>query len=229
MNCIVTAGPTYEKLDQVRRLTNFSSGRLGTELANYLTDQGHAVTMLIGEEANYSGKRNAERVETFTTTEDLHDRLQAESGPSVHGVFHAAAVSDFTFGRIFTRSPQGKLIAVKSGKLSTRQGTLLAELTPTPKIIASLRSWFPQAKLIGWKYEVDGDRDTVLVAAQKQLQECLTDMCVANGPAYGAGFGLVASNGKNRHVPGAAKLFEALEKMLRQPAAVSRDDSALSR
>ena len=36
MNCIVTCGPTYEPLDEVRRLTNFSTGRLGTELANYL-------------------------------------------------------------------------------------------------------------------------------------------------------------------------------------------------
>jgi phosphopantothenoylcysteine decarboxylase/phosphopantothenate--cysteine ligase len=92
---------------------------------------------------------------------------------------------------------------------------LLAELTPTPKIIASLRSWFPQAKLVGWKYEVDGDRDTAIVAAQRQLQECLTDLCVTNGPAYGDGFGLVATNGKNRHVPGAPKLFESLEKLLR--------------
>ena len=215
MNCIVTAGPTYEKLDQVRRLTNFSTGRLGTELANYLTDQGHDVTMLIGAEANYSGKRKAQRIETFTTTEDLHDRLQAQAGPAVQGVFHAAAVSDFTFGKIFMRSSQGKLTAVKAGKISTSHGTLLAELTPTPKIIASLRSWFPQARLVGWKYEVDGDRDTVLVAAQRQLQECLTDVCVANGPAYGAGFGLVTSNGKSRHVPGPAKLFESLEKMLR--------------
>jgi phosphopantothenoylcysteine synthetase/decarboxylase len=215
MNCIVTAGPTYEKLDQVRRLTNFSTGRLGTELANYLTDQGHEVTMLIGAEANYSGKRKAQHIETFTTTADLHDRLQAQAGSAVQGVFHAAAVSDFTFGKVFTRSPQGKLTAIKSAKISTSHGTLLAELTPTPKIIASLRSWFPQARLAGWKYEVDGDRDTVLVAAQRQLQECLTDVCVTNGPAYGAGFGLVTSNGKNRHVPGPAKLFESLEKMLR--------------
>ena len=36
MNCIVTAGPTFEPLDDVRRLTNFSTGRLGTELANFL-------------------------------------------------------------------------------------------------------------------------------------------------------------------------------------------------
>ena len=214
MNCIVTAGPTYEKLDQVRRLTNFSTGRLGTELANFLTARGHMVSMLIGAEATYQGDRLAQRVETFTTTTDLHDRLQALAGPTVNAVFHAAAVSDFMFGKIFLRSPQGKLTTVKAGKLSTRQGTLLVELTPTPKIIVSLRSWFPQAKLIGWKYEVDGDRASCIAAAQKQIQECLTDICVANGPAYGSGFGMVPSNGKNRHVPGAARLFEALEKQL---------------
>src|SRR4029079_17977345 len=138
MRCIVTAGPTYENLDQVRRLTNFSTGRLGTELANYLTTRGHSVTMLIGAEATYSGKRRAQRVEVFTTTSDLHDRLQAQAGPAVNAVFHAAAVSDFTFGKIWSRSQQGKLTAVKAGKISTRQGTLLAELTPTPKIIGSL-------------------------------------------------------------------------------------------
>jgi len=41
MRCIVTAGPTYEPLDKVRRLTNFSSGRLGSELGDFLTDRGH--------------------------------------------------------------------------------------------------------------------------------------------------------------------------------------------
>jgi len=33
MKCIVTAGPTYEELDEVRRMANFSTGTLGTELA----------------------------------------------------------------------------------------------------------------------------------------------------------------------------------------------------
>ena len=48
MKCIVTAGPTYEELDDVRRLTNFSTGTLGTELANYLVDHGHEVELLRG-------------------------------------------------------------------------------------------------------------------------------------------------------------------------------------
>ena len=51
MHCLVTAGPTYETMDNVRRLTNFSTGRLGTELANFLAESGHNVTLLIGEQA----------------------------------------------------------------------------------------------------------------------------------------------------------------------------------
>lgn len=191
MNCVVTAGPTYETMDNVRRLTNFSTGRLGTELANFLTAQGHAVTLLRGEQATYCGQCSALRVKQFTTTEDLMANLEALAKLEVGAVFHAAAVSDFTFGKIWVRSEQGEMNEIKSGKISTRQGTLLAELVPTPKIIAKLRAWYPTAKLIGWKFEVEGDRATVLRAAANQLQECRTDYCVTNGPAFGPGFGLV--------------------------------------
>jgi phosphopantothenoylcysteine synthetase/decarboxylase len=169
---------------------------------------------LIGEQATYAGERRATQVENFTTTVDLRGRLQAESGTGVNAIFHAAAVSDFTFGKIWLRSAQGEMTEVKSGKISTRQGTLMAELVPTPKIIADLRDWFPQSKLIGWKYEVDGDRKSVIAAAVKQLSECLTDVCVANGAAYGEGFGIVTPNGKCAHIADIPALFEALEALL---------------
>ncbi|MEY2465668.1 MAG: phosphopantothenate---cysteine ligase [Verrucomicrobiota bacterium] len=214
MNCIVTAGPTYETLDNVRRLTNFSTGRLGTELANFLVERGHEVTLMIGEQSTYNGARNAQRIETFSTTEDLRDWLQAQSHRTVNAVFHAAAVSDFKFGKIWRRSPKGELTEVKSGKISTRQGTLLAELVPTLKIIGSLRDWFPKARLVGWKYEVDGDRADVIRAAEKQLAESVTDFCVANGRAYGEGFGLVNPSGNCVHLPNATALFRALEKFI---------------
>ena len=130
-------------------------------------------------------------METFTTTANLRDRLQALASPAIAAVFHAAAVSDFGFGKIWRRSAQGELTELTGGKLSTREGTLLAELTPTPKIIAELRQWFPTARLVGWKYEVDGGRAGVIRLAERQITDCRTDACVANGPAYGAGFGLV--------------------------------------
>ncbi len=211
MRCIVTAGPTYEPLDKVRRLTNFSSGRLGSELADFLTDRGHDVTLLIGEQATFHGERKVHLVETFTTTSDLGEHLRRRGGDSVDAVFHAAAVSDFKFGKIWVRSAQGDLTEMHSGKISTRQGTLLAELLPTQKIIAELRQWFPKARLVGWKFEVDGDRSIVIAQAEKQIAECRTDASVANGPAYGPGFGLVRAGGCI-HLADSAALFEALEK-----------------
>jgi phosphopantothenoylcysteine synthetase/decarboxylase len=215
MNCVVTAGPTFEALDNVRRLTNFSTGRLGTELANFLTARGHTVTLLLGEQATHGGARTPQHVERFTTTANLMEKLQALARHDIGAVFHAAAVSDFRFGKIWLRAPTGELSEVKAGKISTRSGSLLAELVPTPKIIAGLRYEFPRARLVGWKFEVDGDRASVLQSAEQQLRDCRTDACVANGPAYGAGFGLVTGAGGWLPLAGEAELFAALAELLR--------------
>ncbi|HYG21941.1 MAG TPA: phosphopantothenoylcysteine decarboxylase [Verrucomicrobiae bacterium] len=216
MNCIVTAGPTYEKMDQVRRLTNFSTGRLGIELARFLTERGHDVTLLVGEQATYGGERRANRIETFATTSDLREWFRALADAGAEAIFHTAAVSDFSFGKIWLRLPDGEMSELKSGKISTRQGTLMAELVPTPKIISELRDWYPKTQIIGWKYEVEGDQAAVIAAAARQLHECLTDACVANGPAYGEGFGIVVPNGKVTHLDTIPGLFDALEARVRK-------------
>ena len=213
MNCIVTAGPTFEPLDDVRRLTNFSTGRLGTELANFLAARGHRVALLIGESATYAGGRRAQVVKVFSTTADLRAKLKSFSGKKVDAIFHAAAVSDFTFGKMFTRDVAGRLQPfTPSQKISTRGGNLFVELVPTPKIIAELRGWFPRTKLIGWKFEADGERADALCAARKKIADCATDGCVANGPAYGKGFSLVTA-GAQKHFAAVEKLFAALEKV----------------
>ena len=216
MHCLVTAGPTFEPLDDVRRLTNFSTGRLGTELAGFLAARGHRVTLLVGEAATYAGPRRAARVKTFSTTADLRARIQAFSSKKVDAIFHAAAVSDFAFGQIFSESPNhpGEYRQLKGAKkISTRQGALLAELVPTPKIIAELRGWFPRTKIVGWKYEADGGRADALRAAGRQLTDCRTDFCVANGPAYGSGFNLASVAGQ-KHLATASRLFTALAGVL---------------
>jgi phosphopantothenoylcysteine decarboxylase/phosphopantothenate--cysteine ligase len=215
VNCIVTAGPTFEPLDQVRRLTNFSTGRLGSELVNFLGARGHETTLLIGEQATWRGERHARRVETFTTTANLRTHLQALASPAVGAVFHTAAVSDFSFGRVWCQPPQGGQTEVKSSKLPSREGTLLAELVPTPKVIAELRVWFPKALLVGWKYEVEGDRARAVHLAERQIAECRTDACVANGAAYGVGFGFVRGADNVAHLPDAPALFAALEEFMR--------------
>jgi phosphopantothenoylcysteine decarboxylase/phosphopantothenate--cysteine ligase len=100
-------------------------------------------------------------------------------------------------------------------KISTRRENLLTELVPTPKIITELRGWFPKTKIIGWKFESDGKRTKAIAAARKQIVECSTDACVANGPAYGSGFGLVTRRSKT-HLADATVLFEALERFARE-------------
>ncbi len=214
MNCLVTAGPTFEPLDKVRRLTNLSTGRLGTELANCLTAHGHEVTLLLGEQATHAGESKAKRVVRFTTTASLAEQLKKLSAEPVDAVFHAAAVSDFSFGKIWLRSEAGELSEITSGKFSTRHGTLLAELIPTPKVIADLRGWFPNAKLVGWKFEVAGGPEDVIQKAEDQLTDCDTNACVANGPAYGSGFGLVSGVGHCTHLKDSAALFASLEKLV---------------
>jgi phosphopantothenoylcysteine synthetase/decarboxylase len=231
-------------------LTNFSTGRLGTELARFLEGRGYDVKLLLGEQATYreaikadtisegqshpelplnvesadatvpltpalSPGRGSLKAEIFSTTSDLRERLRASASQPVNAVFHAAAVSDFGFGKIWARSAQGELKELKAGKIPTREGTLFAELLPTPKVIAELRQWFPVARLIGWKYEVDGTREDVIREAEKQLAVCLTDACVTNGPAYGEGFGLVQGGGDFKHLNDKTALFEALEKFVR--------------
>jgi phosphopantothenoylcysteine synthetase/decarboxylase len=215
MNCVVTAGPTYEPLDDVRRLTNFSTGRLGTELANYLMSQGHTVTLLIGEQATYRGEPHKGATQVFSTTDDLLHRLKALAYTGVDAVFHAAAVSDYTFGRIWIRGSGGEMVETRSGKISTHDGALLAELLPTPKLIAEMRGWYPKARLVGWKFEVEGSREEVIKLAESQIKQCHTDASVANGRAYGEGFGLVTGPGKCVHLADIAELFPALEKFAR--------------
>jgi phosphopantothenate---cysteine ligase (CTP) len=210
MNCIITAGPTFEPLDDVRRLTNFSTGRLGTELANFLVARRHRVTLLRGAGATFKGDCPAQTVKSFSTTSDLRAQLKSFSGQKIEAIFHAAAVSDFSFGKIFAEKTPGKFVALKAAKkISTRQGALLAELVPTPKIIAELRGWFPKTKIVGWKFEAEGNRADALRAAQKQIADCATDFCVANGPAYGQGFSLVSA-GSQKHFSSAEKLFAVL-------------------
>ncbi len=218
MNCVVTAGPSFEPLDAVRRLTNFSTGRLGTELANDLVARGHQVTLLVGQGASWGGPRRAHEVEVFTTTADLHQRLERRSGQAVEALFHAAAVADFQVANIWTQDAAGPRAAVARGKLPTRAGKLLVELAPTPKILRHVRAWFPNACLVGWKYEVEGDRAAVLALAAEQLAENHTDACVANGPGYGLGFGLVTGSGAALHCGDAGALYAGLAAWLARAA-----------
>ena len=109
VRCILTAGPTGEPLDQVRRLTNHSTGSLGTGLANHLVSLGHEVLLLRGELCTAPPPIAAVEVIPFSSVADLSRKLLAQATVDPVRIFHAAAVSDFTFGPIFFQNADGEL------------------------------------------------------------------------------------------------------------------------
>lgn len=187
MKAVVTCGPSYESIDEVRRMTNFSTGELGVRLANELAAAGVETICLKGEQATWPGECRAAETIPFSTNDDLLAKLRASAaaGP-VDAVFHAAALCDYRVSEI--QDERGA--AVAGAKIPTGGGALRMTLVPTAKVIAELRSIFPGAVLVGWKYELDGGHADALKKAFSQIETNQTTACVVNGAAYGSEFGL---------------------------------------
>jgi phosphopantothenoylcysteine synthetase/decarboxylase len=207
MRIIITSGPSYEPLDKVRRLSNFSTGELGTLLAEGFAEAGHTVVCFRGVASTFPSPLWPVEVIPFTTNDDLAAGLQAlPAREEATMVFHAAALCDFRIGEI-TDENGGP---VHGDKVPSRAGVLKLTLEPAPKLITSLRGMFPSSILVGWKYELDGTTDQVLAKGRRQMDDCLTDACVLNGAAYGSGFGFISRSGEQAHLPDKAALCRFL-------------------
>jgi len=197
MRIVITSGPSYEPLDRVRRLSNFSTGELGTLLAEGFAEAGHSVVCFRGVASTFSSPLWPVEVIPFTTNDDLEQGLKGlPAREEAAIVFHAAALCDFRIKEVTDENGE----PVRSDKMSSR-GTLKLTLEPAPKLIASLRRMFPASILVGWKYELEGTADDVMAKGRKQMDDCLTDACVLNGEAYGSGFGLISRAGEQAHLP----------------------------
>lgn len=185
MNVVVTCGPSYEPIDQARRVTNFSTGRLGIALSNAFVARGWQVACLKGEQTTCPDPLHTQRIIPFSTNDDLASKL---AGLAVEGgwdaVFHAAALCDFRVERVLGENGE----VLDSPKFSTRGGRLQLVLAPAAKVLPQLRRLFPAARIVGWKYELAGTRADAFDKAWAQLAGCQTDACVLNGAAYGDGF-----------------------------------------
>jgi phosphopantothenoylcysteine synthetase/decarboxylase len=187
MKVIVTAGPSYEPIDQVRRLTNFSTGELGVLLSEELSRAGLEVFCLKGVMATYPGPAEPCHLHPFTTNEDLLTQLSRLARENdIAAFFHVAALCDFKMKRV----EDDRGAKQDSPKIDSRSGSLRLVLEPAKKIIGDLRGLFPRSFIVGWKYELAGTKVEALRKAWQQLQDNSTNACVLNGKAYGAGFAL---------------------------------------
>lgn len=212
MRIIITCGPSYEPIDQARRLTNFSTGKLGAEMADFFSRAGHEVICLRGEGSTHPAPSQACTVIAFSTNEDLAQKLEALSKEGgADAVLHASALCDYRVEQVLDAAGE----AISSPKFATRDGKLHLVLAPAKKVLPLLRGWFPQAKIAGWKYELAGTREDAFGKAWRQIREGGVNACVLNGAAYGAGFALCHADGAVTPCATSAELCEALRVWLK--------------
>ena len=192
---LITAGPTREKLDAVRFLTNRSTGKMGYALAEAARDAGYDVTLV-------SGPVNLPPVSDVTmvmieSAAEMADAVKSRA-PEMDVVIMAAAVADY------------RPVHVHQGKMKKLPGNLTLELERTEDILASLGQIKPAGQvLVGFAAETDD----LLANAAGKLQRKNLDWIIANDVSKSdRGFGssdnavtMICRDGRQIDVPLASK------------------------
>lgn len=90
---LITAGPTVEKIDPVRYISNFSSGKMGFALAEECASRGAHVTLVAGPVALKIQNSNINRIDV-TTAIEMHDAVM-QALPQSDAIILCAAVADY--------------------------------------------------------------------------------------------------------------------------------------
>ncbi|MEL7671003.1 bifunctional phosphopantothenoylcysteine decarboxylase/phosphopantothenate--cysteine ligase CoaBC [Methanobacterium sp.] len=171
---LVSAGSTYEKIDEVRGITNRSSGKMGIEIAKEAFIRGADVTLIKGQmTADVPHVFDVVEVESSSQMHYAVSKLASKSDVFVS----SAAVSDF------------KVKNAEAAKLSS-DTDITIELERTPKILNEVKEINPDIFLVGFKAVHNLSDEELLNAAKKRMLESDADLMVANDVAVeGAGFG----------------------------------------
>lgn len=172
---LITCGPTWVPIDDVRVISNTSSGSLGHTCAKICLEKGARVTLLEGPGTGALTETGIRRVK-FHFLNELEDLLKKELLREYDVVIHAAAVSDFKLKRPF------------SGKLSSKPKELTLTLVPAKKLINLIKKISPKCFLVGFKMEPRYHQERLMKKARELLQRSQCDAVVANAlnPGYQA-------------------------------------------
>lgn len=166
MRAVVTAGGTSEPIDDVRVVTNLSSGRTGLGIARALRERGVEVVLLAGPRVDARDIPADVQTVRFGSAAELEAALHAQPAPDL--LFMAAAVADY--------SP-----VPHEGKLSSDADELVIRMRRNPKLLAGLRErWGEGSFLVGFKLLSGNDPDPLLAAARRQIQAYGVDLVFAN-------------------------------------------------
>ncbi|MCI4319361.1 MAG: bifunctional phosphopantothenoylcysteine decarboxylase/phosphopantothenate--cysteine ligase CoaBC [Thermoplasmata archaeon] len=166
---VVIGGASREAIDEVRSVTNESSGETAVSLAAQSYYRGAEVELWLGN-AQYPVPSFL-RVQRWRSLEDLRSLVRTHGSTLARAaaVFVPAALSDYT-------------LTPRHGKISSREHpTLTLELRPAPKLLPELRRRAPRpTRLIGFKLEATTDPAAFTAEAERLLRENDLDWTVAN-------------------------------------------------
>ena len=169
---LITAGPTYEKIDPVRFIGNYSTGKMGIELAKECRDRGGEVTLVIGPTSQVLPDGiTIHKVETADEMFDVATSVFTSADIAVL----SAAVADY------------KSVSVADAKIKKSGDNLIVELTQTKDILKALGKLKHNGQLlVGFALETNDEK----VNALKKLRDKNADLIVLNSlNDSGAGFG----------------------------------------
>ena len=171
---MITAGPTYEKIDPVRFIGNYSSGKMGFALAEEIARRGGVVELVLGpvslSTANLHPRIHVTQVESAGEMYEACVRLFPESD----GGILCAAVADFT--------PEQRA----DEKIKRKGDDLVVRLKPTRDIAAAMGQLKSDSQvLVGFALETNDEE----VNAERKLEKKNLDFIVLNSLRdEGAGF-----------------------------------------
>lgn len=169
---VITAGPTYEKIDPVRFIGNYSSGKMGYALAETCAEAGAEVTLISGPVDLKTVHPNIKRIDVESAEEMYNATMEAQ--PEANAIILCAAVADFTPE---TRAEE---------KIKREKDDLTIRLKPTKDIAASVGANKKEGQiLVGFALETQNELEN----AQGKLARKNLDFIVLNSLRNkGAGF-----------------------------------------
>ena len=169
---LITAGPTYEKIDPVRFIGNYSSGKMGFALAEACAEQGAEVVLVSGPVDLHVKNTAIQRVDVESAGEMYE--ASTKYFPEVDIAILCAAVADFT--------PE----VTADQKIKRKGDDLVLKLRPTQDIAASLGAAKREGQLmVGFALETNDELNN----AQEKLKKKNLDLIVMNSlQDSGAGF-----------------------------------------
>lgn len=158
MQILITAGPTREYIDDVRFLSNASSGRMGYSLAAAAVARGHQVQLVTGPvELQPPEGCKVHRIET---TDQLRKRC-LELFPECDGVIATAAVCDYR--------PKERIV----GKITKTGHPIVLELTETSDVLAELGGQKGHRWVVGFALESQDPRNNAMRKLRMKNCNCI--------------------------------------------------------